>query len=295
MASSGGPVAPLLPPPAEPASAPLRRRTAALPLAKGQGGLFEFGFRSNDSPAALVVDVEADAVPAPSVSSMGPDRAPLNAAVAAAVPLKVLGLAWEILGSGKYVGHSAFVLFGLRYKVRPLMWEGENLKDILELYAPWALETCSTPCAVEGVACVLRPGVAWTALEDLLPVGDQTDAWGNPVNGLVNVNHWVSAVFIGGGADSAEAADPLNKFYQVRERFVLGTVCDSDCGMDVMTQMLELPQNAESRTRIRTELYEYLMTRYKEPWLHDMLVLTQELTAEQVQKFRESEGDHDDS
>ena len=293
MASAA--VAPLLPPPAEPTSAPLRRRTAALPLAKGQGGLFEFGFRSNDPSAALVVDVEADAVPAPSVSSMGPDRAPLNAAVAAVVPSKVLGLAREILGSGKYVGHSAFVLFGLFYKVRPMMWEGGNLKDILDLYVPWALETCSNSCAVEGVACVLRPGVAWTALEDLLPVGDQTDAWGNPVNGLVNVNHWVSAVFTGGGADAAEAADPLNKFYQVLGRFVLGTVCDGDCGIDVMAQMLELPQTLETRTRIRADLYEFIMSRHNQPWLHDMLVLTQELTAEQVQKFRESEGDHDDS
>eukprot|EP00959_Pyramimonas_sp_CCMP1952_P329762 6904155-Pyramimonas_sp.AAC.1 len=73
----------------------------------------------------------------------------------------------------------------------------------------------------------------------------------------------------------------MNKIYQHRARFVLGTVCDGDCGIDVVTQMLELPQNAETRAHIRRELYEYVMSRYKEPWLHDMLVLTQELTAEQ--------------
>ena len=65
--------------------------------------------------------------------------------------------------------------------------------------------------------------------------------------------------------------------------------------MDVMTQMLEWPPNAESRARMRTELYEYLMTRHKEPWLRDMLVLAQELSAEEVQKFRELDGDRDDS
>ena len=169
---------------------------------------------------------------------------------------------------------------------------GENVIDLLELYAPWALETCSTPCAVEGVACVVRPGAAWTALRDLLPVGDQKDEKGNPINGLHNVNHWVAAVTAGGSA--TEAADPLNLFYQERDRFVIGTVCDGDCGMDVMTQMLEWPQNFESRTRMRTELYDYLIARHREPWLHDMLVLAGEVTAEELQAHRALEKDDDD-
>ena len=63
-----------------------------------------------------------------------------------------------------------------------------------------------------------------------------------PVNGLHNVSCWASAVHAGGGADAAEAVEPLNKFCQVRDRFVMGTVCDGDCGIDVMTQMVEWPR-----------------------------------------------------
>ena len=162
-------------------------------------------------------------------------------------------------------------MFGLRYKARPLVWEGDSRVDLLEVYAPWALETCSKVCAVEGVACVVRqdaaPGGSFTHA-DLLPVGDLTDAEGNPVNALRNVNHWVAAVYTGGGDEAAVAAEPLNQFYHKMDRFVLGTVCDGCCGMDVMTQMLEWPQTAESRGRLRKELYEYLMSRHRDCLLY---------------------------
>eukprot|EP00959_Pyramimonas_sp_CCMP1952_P191969 4013823-Pyramimonas_sp.AAC.1 len=56
------------------------------------------------------------------------------------------------------------------------MWEGEDRKGILDFYAPWALATCTEPCAVDGAACALRRGSrktveawAWGA-QDLWPV-----------------------------------------------------------------------------------------------------------------------------
>ena len=36
------------------------------------------------------------------------------------------------------------------------VWEGENRKDLLEFYMPWALEQCPEPCGIDGVACVFE-------------------------------------------------------------------------------------------------------------------------------------------
>ena len=280
--------------PGEPAIAPLRHRAVAPALPKQASGLFQYA-----APDAGVQDEEeqhkeedqeetqevAAAVAAP--TAWGPDRPALRAAVAEAVPAKVLRLAREILAQGKYIGHSAFVLFGLCYNVRPMIWEGENKVDLIEVYAPAFQHTAVAPCAVDGVACVLRPRTDWCTMNDLMPVGEQF--------GLRHVNHWVAAVLHSGGADPAEAADPLNRFYQQRDRFVIGTVCDGDCGIDVMTQMLERAQNEETRTQLRRELYDYLMRRHQEPWLHDILVATQELEADELQAYRDAEGDREDA
>ena len=293
LAAAPGPL------PGPPAIAPLRHRDVAPALPKQASGLLKYGFRKcGAAPDAGVQDEKEqhkeedqeetqEVAAAVAASTWGPDRPPLRAAVAEAVPAKVLRLAREILTQGKYIGHSAFVLFGLCYNVRPMIWEGESKVDLIQVYAPAFQHTAVAPCAVDGVACVLRPQSAWCTINDLMPVGER--------HGLHQVNHWVAAVLHGGGADPAEAADPLNRFYQQRDRFVIGTVCDGDCGIDVMTQMLERAQNADTRTELRRELYEYLMSRHKEPWLHDILVATQELEADELQAYRDAEGDREDA
>ena len=95
--------APPSPLPGEPATAPLRPRSVAPALPKETAGLFKYGFRRkevqevDDEDDEEVQEVEAATAPLPSKPTWGPDRAPLNAAVAAAVPMKVLRLAREIL------------------------------------------------------------------------------------------------------------------------------------------------------------------------------------------------------
>ena len=210
----------------------------------------------------------------------------LEAAVAARVPDKVVAVLREILKEGSYVGYSAFLLFAMRFKRRPFVWEGENRKDLLNFYMPWAEERCPDLCAVDGVACVLCNDVAlfgdaFTA-QDLKPVTDE--------HPLHEVRHWVAAVAAGVAVHSG--MDPLNKFYGPLEHFVLGTVCDGNCGIDVMALMLELPSDAQSRAWIRQELYEFGMGRWNEPWLHDMFVVTQELELEELRAYRSC--GHDD-
>ena len=62
----------------------------------------------------------------------------------------------EILKECSYIGHTAFLLFALRFHRRPYIWEGANRKDLLAIYTPWALERCLEPCAYDGAARVLQ-------------------------------------------------------------------------------------------------------------------------------------------
>ena len=129
---------PLLPP--VPEGAPLKPRLAppALPPAAGPGE---------------IIDVDA------AVAAGAPEPA-ARALQAAAVLDKLLALARQIHTPCNYVGYSAFILFALRYGVRPFMWEGANRIDIVHTFAPWQEERCQEACSVDGVCCCLAPAVA---------------------------------------------------------------------------------------------------------------------------------------
>ena len=71
----------------------------------------------------------------------------------------------------------------------------------------------------------------------------------------------------------------------------MGTVCDGNCGIDLMAMMLQRPQDVSTRARIRQELFQYGMDRWREEWLHDMLVVTQELEQEAVTAHRSCGAD----
>ena len=43
-----------------------------------------------------------------------------------------------------YVGYSAFILMGLLKRCQPCVWEGAAFIDLLEVFAPWAKECCTT-------------------------------------------------------------------------------------------------------------------------------------------------------
>ena len=60
------------------------------------------------------------------------------------------------------------------------------------------------------------------------------------------------------------------------------TVCDGDCGLDVMNMMLELPQSFVTRKQLREELSDYLLERIGKPWMLELLVAAQELDDKDV-------------
>ena len=105
-----------------PEGAPLKPRLVppALPPAAGPGDII-------DVDAAV-----AAGTPEPAARSLQ----------AAAVLDKRLALARQIRTPRNYVGYSAFILFALRFGVRPFMWEGANRVDIVHAFTPWQEERC---------------------------------------------------------------------------------------------------------------------------------------------------------
>jgi hypothetical protein len=83
----------------------------------------------------------------------GAPEAAARALQATAVLDEELALARQLRDPRYYVGYSAFILFALRFGVRPFMWEGANRVDIVHTFAPWQEERCQEACSVVGVCC----------------------------------------------------------------------------------------------------------------------------------------------
>ena len=69
----------------------------------------------------------------------------------------------------------------------------------------------------------------------------------------------------------------------------VASVCDGDCGLDVMTMMLGIAPSFAARKDLRIEISDYLITRIGEPWLHDVMVACQALCQKDVVLY--SSGD----
>merc|ERR1712217_147770 len=80
----------------------------------------------------------------------------------------LLALAREIRRPRAYVGYSAFILMGLLKKCQPCVWEGANFIDLLEVFAPWAKEHCTTLLPATAVPCTLMAKA--TGCVELIPI-----------------------------------------------------------------------------------------------------------------------------
>ena len=67
---------------------------------------------------------------------------------------------------------------------------------------------------------------------------------------------------------------------------LFGTVTDNDCGVDTMCQMLQLPQTAEKRQELRSDMSEYLLELLESPWMQDSMVATCDVDHEEVKQAR---------
>ena len=193
---------------------------------------------------------------------------PHSSAVAAQnkIHATLLALARSIRKPRSYVGYSAFILMGLLKKCRPCVWEGPQCVDLLQEFAPWAIEDCKKQCPVHAIPCVLiaKPGGA----VHCAPISEE--------HPLARVGHYVGGAQVPASAVAEETQD-FELLYASLGIATLPTVMDGDCGLDVMNMMLAQPSTFDSRKQLRIELSDYLISRIGEPWMLELMVACQEL------------------
>ena len=97
---------------------------------------------------------------------------------------------------------AACIVFGLRYGLRPHMWEGANRVDLMAVYCPPSqLERCQKDCLVDGISVAVLRDQAGPGR--IVPISD--------VHPLQRCRH-----FLAGAAVAVEAdmkGDSLEAFY----------------------------------------------------------------------------------
>ena len=159
----------------------------------------------------------------------------------------MLRLARELRRPRNYVGYFAFLVFGLCKQCQPWAWEGRHHQNLLGHYAPWALESCTRECAVDAVPCALVPKVG--GLIECSPISEETP--------LSRMSHYVAGIKIPPQSRNPEGPITFEDFYGALGVLTVPTVCDGDCGLDVMNMMLGLPQSLETRKALRAEISVY--------------------------------------
>ena len=204
------------------------------PVAEPVAASLPSGSAAPAAPLALAPVVCGDPPPAVVTADC-----PLRAE--ATVLRKMLDLARQIRRPRATVGYSFFILFGLCKRCRPVLWEGENRVDLVQTFAPWALEMCRDECAVEGICCHFEVCAGGQVL--MHPVTEE--------HPLSHCNHFIACAKV--EAQDAQGTG-IEATYLRRGRAILGTVADGDCGVDTASIMIGLPQTAEDRKLLRMEI-----------------------------------------
>ena len=167
----------------------------------------------------------------------------------------------------RYVGYVVFVLLALLKRCRI---------DLLQVFAPWAIERCETTAAVDAIPCIMIPDEAgWARIEQV-----------SEVHPLTERKHFLAGL-IDSSTLLADQPAGIRSFYAQRHVVVISTALDGDCGLDVACMMLGLPRTLDNRSELRNALADYLCDRAEEPWMHDLLVATAEIDLDLVQQMRE--------
>ena len=189
----------------------------------------------------------------------------------------LLSLARDIRKSGHYVGYSAFILMGLLMKQQPCVWEGTSHIDLLEIFAPWAKEACTSKCQVDAIPCSLKRRPDGKLV--LIGISEQ--------HPLQTCKHFVAgAKVLLAEAAVAGGEDDFEMQYASLGVAVLPSVLDGDCAFDVMLMMLGKPSSPAARKQMRIDLSDYLFARVGEPWMHDIMAVTQEVDVKDVEKCK---------
>ena len=168
---------------------------------------------------------------------------------------------------------------GVLKTVRPCAWEGSNVVDLLQTFAPWAVEHCTGECAVQAIPCALRARAGGSA--ECVPIPEEL-----PLSKCV---HYVAGIKVPETAVAGNACG-IDVYYAKLGVATCATVRDEDCGLDVMERMLPKPDSFESRKQLRIDIRDYPNSRIGETWMHDIMVSCQELREEDVATSKSAEG-----
>ena len=143
-------------------------------------------------------------------------------------------------------------------------------------FAPWAIAEDTRDCAVVAIPCALvgRAG----GIVECVPISEDTP--------LSRTSHYVAGVPVMPQSRGVDEPETFEGFYNKLGLAVLPSVCDGDCGADVMTMMLGIPQSFEARKQLRVEISDYLLDRAGELWMLELLVAAQELEQKDVELCR---------
>ena len=257
----GPAAAPLLPP----AAAPLFHLTAAPvaePLSAAQSTAENVAEPSSAQTAVAAPTDEAD------------DRIAAMGRIHAAA----LNLAREIRKPQAWIGYIAFVLFALLKRCRPQAWEGSNKFCFIEHFAPWAKDMCTKECAYAAIPCVLERNAS--GVVECMQISEQSP--------LSKMSHYVAGIDIPRAKRrlrirGSTISAPMTA---IAAGHYVPTVCDGDCGLDVMCLILGIERSLYERNSLRAELSDYLLRRLHLPWMIDILSVTQELNPDDVKLAR---------
>ncbi len=126
---------------------------------------------------------------------------------------------------------------GLLKKCQACVWEGEQYIDLLDVYAPWAKEFCTTVVTVSAVpvALIAQPGGS----VEMAPISE--------LHPLSTTCHFVAGVAIP-ACDALGGTCSFEAFHASLGVAIMPIVLDGDCAFDVMCMMLGLTSSASTRT-----------------------------------------------
>jgi hypothetical protein len=188
---------------------------------------------------------------------------------------KVLNLAREIRKDKHWIGYSAFLCFSILNSLRTFAWQGASCIDLVATFAAGFIDHCHKSCPIDVVVCCQG-----RYDEDKVPLHEVSEEYP-----LEECNHYLAAARkpVGGGRGVG-----LQGFYNDIGRILLPTITNGNCGIDVMCQMKGIPATRANIELLRIEISDFVISKASEPWLHDLMVATRELTQDELNAFRAS-------
>ena len=173
----------------------------------------------------------------------------------------------NLLRPRRMIGIAAFVLFALVYRLRVRIWYVDHSEDIVERYAPWAVDYITEWATVQAVACKVHDGRLRKCSDSLLDMG-----------------HWVGAYPNDGelscgpeGFKDAEDEEFFKHYHDLGLQ-IERTECMDDCGIDTMSLMLGEERSLERRIEIRRKLVKFVIAHRGNRALMSILTHCQEMT-----------------